>query len=771
MTDQADEGRERSGTRDVWPTANQVANSPESELSKKSQDQPLNRACEACRISKVRCLVNPDASSTQCQRCAKANRACIFAPPAKRRQRKRTDVRVTELEKEIQQMRSLLKANSHASHDVSEHESGDAESDEQANAREEETASTSQRKSSTGTAAAPTRFGSFAAPSNKPPMADPLANSAPKDFLGSSENDIIDRGVISEDLARELFSIWRKELVAACPGITIPKHWSVFDLRENKPALFHAIMAAAAHSKGSALSDRLHEEAVLLYARSAFIKGEKSVQAIQALLVTVAYYSPSKTPGQLQIHQWINMAASMALELGLTSKPRTHEQLPKRAIRSLQKISSPEELLEHCRTIILLYIVSAGFSMRLKRPNILLFNSWMGECFAILEKSKQLEDKRIVAWLKLQRIADEANTAFGFDDASTSFSLSELRMQMILRIFDRRMRDWRKSVPNDAMTLSLEFEYYADMMSMWEFGMDGGRFDVIDFRNRHVTLPALDDDSIQPESLLSRSALQINATTKCINAAQTILDLFIAVPVDELRKSPNALYVRAVYSLITLMKTEYAVGTDPEMGELLESQNLKVNYYLDMALKKTSEAAGPQQCRNPSHWRFILEAKLKAWWDEYEEWRKEDRHLKRRKPNPSSSSSSSNAKGGGSQSGNQPPEFATQNLQQRQHVHQPQPQHQHQRHTTSTSTVRPSPSTSTSSSHHPPDQHDTPSIPPMTTDQTPFTSDMGDFSAAFQNGDLYLWNDLTADNFGGGWVPQGGSYIDMGFGGMNGQGF
>ena len=45
---------------------------------------------------------------------------------------------------------------------------------------------------------------------------------------------------------------------------------------------------------------------------------------------------------------------------------------------------------------------------------------------------------------------------------------------------------------------------------------------------------------------------------------------------------------------------------------------------------------------------------------------------------------------------------------------------------------------------------------PMTTDQTPFTSDMGDFSAAFQNGDLYLWNDLTADNFGGGWVPQGG---------------
>ena len=150
----------------------------------------------------------------------------------------------------------------------------------------------------------------------------------------------------------------------------------------------------------------------------------------------------------------------MALELGLASKPRTHEQLPRRAVKSLQRISSPEELLEHCRTVLYLYVVCAGFSMRLKRPNILLFNSWMEECVGILEKSQLLDDKRTLAWLKLQRIADEANTAFGFDDASTSFSLSELRMQMILRIFDRRMQDWKNSIPAEVQTLSLTIEYH-----------------------------------------------------------------------------------------------------------------------------------------------------------------------------------------------------------------------------------------------------------------------------------------------------------------------
>ncbi|KAA8621705.1 Zn2-C6 fungal-type DNA-binding domain [Pyrenophora tritici-repentis] len=739
MTDRTNEASDKPGAR--WNLSDQLVNSPDSELPKKPQDQPLNRACEACRISKVRCLMNPDTSSSQCQRCAKANRTCVFAPPAKRRQRKRTDVRVTELEKEIQQMRSLLKTNTtRSSNDVSEHESED-ESDDQAHTGEKRKPPSVQSQSAGTTST----YSVFTAPVSTGPMADAAVTGAPTDFFGSSENDIIDRNVVSEDMARELLTIWRNELVTACPGITIPKHWDVLDLRSNKPALFHAIMAAAAHSKGSALSDRLHEETVLLYARSAFIKGEKSVQAIQALIVTVSYYSPSKTPGHLQIYQWVNMAASMALELGLTSKPRTHEQLPKRAIRTLHKISSPEELLEHCRTILLLYIISAGFSMRLKRPNILLFNSWMEECSNILEKSKLLDDKRILAWLKLQRIADEANTAFGFDDASTSFTLSELRMQIILRIFDRRMQDWRKSVPDDVMTLNLELEYHADMLSMWEFGMDGGRYDVIEFRNRYVTLPALDDDCVQPESLLSRSALQINATTKCISAAHAMLDSFIAVPTDKLRKSPNALYVRAVYSLVTLLKADYAVGTDAEMGELFESQNLKVQFYLDTVLKKTKEAAGPQECRNPSHWNFLLEAKLKSWWDEYREWRKEGRDQKRRKTKSGDDSDPT--------TGNQTPAFVEPTLQM-----------------PNFNITNSYPTQPTWNTNELGLDTTTPAQQQPVGDQAAYTHEMGDFSAAFQNGDLYLWNDLTADNFNG-WVPQNGPYGGMGFGGMNSQGF
>lgn len=373
---------------------------------------------------------------------------------------------MTELEKEIKQMRDLLKTgNNRSPDDESDHESGEEGSEDEAHGEARESpVEPHLRISRAATSSATAEQWPSVAP-ERPQLDPPAANRcAPRDLLGPAENDIIDRKIISQHQAEELLSIWRNDLVKVCPGITIPRSWTAYDLRTNKPSLFHAIMAASAHSKGSELSDKLHEEAVYLYARSAFINGEKSVQSIQAMLVTVAFYSPPKVPGQLQIYQWLNMAASMALELGLASKPRTHEQLPKRAIRSLQKISSPEELLEHCRTVLTLYIISAGFSMRLKRPNILLFNSWMSECVLMLDKSKLLEDRRTIAWLKLQRIADEANTAFGFDDASTSFSLSELRMQIILRIFDRRMQDWRKSVSDEVMTLFLMIEYHQNML-------------------------------------------------------------------------------------------------------------------------------------------------------------------------------------------------------------------------------------------------------------------------------------------------------------------
>lgn len=69
------------------------------------------------------------------------------------------------------------------------------------------------------------------------------------------------------------------------------------------------------------------------------------------------------------------------------------------------------------------------------------------------------------------------------------------------------------------------------------------------------------------------------------------------------------------------MKIDYAVGTDPEgLGEILDSGSLKIDHYLNVTLRQVQDAVGPQECRIPQYWTFIL-GKLKLWHKEHQEWR------------------------------------------------------------------------------------------------------------------------------------------------------
>ena len=75
-------------------------------MSTRGGDAKRLRACEACRGLKVRC--EPDPSGGPCKRCLKAGRKCEITPPSRKRQKK-TDSRVSELEKQLADIQAQLK--------------------------------------------------------------------------------------------------------------------------------------------------------------------------------------------------------------------------------------------------------------------------------------------------------------------------------------------------------------------------------------------------------------------------------------------------------------------------------------------------------------------------------------------------------------------------------------------------------------------------------------------------------------------------------------
>lgn len=253
----------------------------------------------------------------------------------------------------------------------------------------------------------------------------------------------------------------------------------------------------------------------------------------------------------------------------------------------------------------------------------------------------------------------------------------------------------------------------------------------------------------------------------CISAAHSILDCFLQLTTDNLQKAPGVVFVRAIYALVALMKADYATGTDAEgMGEVIDSKSLKVDFYLDTVLRMTTEAIGPQKCRIPSHWQFVLEKKLKAWHDEHQQWRRDGGHLKRnkqtqRKKEVSAAAEPSDMHPFASFASQEPvpdPAQPSTSIP----PSEPAEQGQAQNPLNDFNMSNPYQTWPSSSPWRYPVSGNT----NQATGEQPFGPDMTDFSAAFQNGDLYLWNDIS-DNFGG-WVPQGGTlYSDMQFGGMN----
>lgn len=321
----------------------------------------------------------------------------------------------------------------------------------------------------------------------------------------------------------------------------------------------------------------------------------------------------------------------------------------------------------------------------------------------------------------------------------------------------------------------------------------------------------------------------------CISCAQAVLDTTIQMSPAALQRTPGVVFARTVYALVVLLRADYAIGTDPDgMGEFLESNTLKIDYYIDSFMKNIVEAVGPQQCKIPSHWVFIMEEKIMKWHTAHMEWRKEGKHLAQKKratdsvnpPNSTAAASSAQASSDVPSSSTKitPPEtpFARSSLSastpasasfaaatpsegSQQQQQQQQPTHQ--------APLQPVPSQlplpdfnnvntpwSWQNSHdfhhvasHYPSSRGQREIPSGSNSSTTNTTnnnnsnsnnsnnntfatsaDMMDFSTAFSNGDLYLWNE-SVDSFGafGGWVPQTGNMFgDAQFsGGMGGQGF
>jgi hypothetical protein len=440
-------------------------------------DPKRPRACEACRQLKVRCEPDDDHPTGSCKRCAKAGRPCVVIAPSRKRQKK-TDSRVAELEKKIDALTASLHARTaelgaasdNGSHQGQEHVAprrwlGGGPPPPRLSSAAGAPSVGAAKRSISGAMKAPSRYNDgvflpFSARPGSPPgstrgmaassvstPADPVLRSG-----GSNEfADVIDRGIVDVENAAKAFDRYVNDFIPIMPMVVFPPGTTMGSVRRNSPVLFLVILSVAIGAFQPGVQMQLLHEVHRVVADRVVIRGEKSLELVQAITLSCMWYSPPDHFEELKFFQLIHMAIAIALDIGMGRRTRKKGTKHIGALKEiLGKKGSPldPDSVETRRAWMGCYFLAINASMALRRPLLLRWHPYMDECIDILQNSPDAlpSDQVLVYWAKLSHIAEEAGFQFSMDDPASSLSLHDPKVQYALKGFEKQLDQWREEV-------------------------------------------------------------------------------------------------------------------------------------------------------------------------------------------------------------------------------------------------------------------------------------------------------------------------------------
>ena len=464
-------------------------------------DLKRSRACEACRGLKVKCEPNPSGEGP-CKRCAKANRVCQTTQPSRKRQKK-TDTRVADLEKKIEILQRLTaNINSTAVDKTSFHEDSPTQvpyipqSDSQYYSRSDPSRLPITQQASSG-AWSTAYLGDNTSNIQRPPLpSNEFYVKPPQHFRTSGANDeasvapgkandvkalldevdsafpsdgdrgrpqpqaysdVVDRGQISVNVAEQLFLYYVDKMAPHFPAVIFPAGTSASSIRREKPTLFLAILAAAAGPLFPELQSDLTKEIMDIFANRIIVRGEKSLEIVQAIVISTLWYYPPEHFEELKFYQLVHIGAVMAIDIGMgkASRPQPSRTDPATGYLYGNRTKPPlpdSGSVEARRVWLACYFLCCNTSMGLRRPNLIRWSNFMSESLNVLETSPDAvsSDKHLCAWIRSQHIAEEVGYQFSMDDPFAKVSIADDKTNYALKKFENDLALWRQEVPIEA---------------------------------------------------------------------------------------------------------------------------------------------------------------------------------------------------------------------------------------------------------------------------------------------------------------------------------
>lgn len=148
----------------------------------------------------------------------------------------------------------------------------------------------------------------------------------PKPQVENEYRDVLDRGTVDVETATKSFDRYVNCLAPSCPFVVFPPGTTMGDIRRTKPVLFLTILSVSIGAFQPQLQMPLQNEVHRTFADRVLIRGEKSLELVQSLLVATLWYLPPEHFEELKFYQFIHIAAVMGVDIGMNRKTKPNSK-------------------------------------------------------------------------------------------------------------------------------------------------------------------------------------------------------------------------------------------------------------------------------------------------------------------------------------------------------------------------------------------------------------------------------------------------------------
>lgn len=360
--------------------------------------------------------------------------------------------------------------------------------------------------------------------------------------------------IMDESKAETIFQRYKSELSKYFPAVPLPSNMRSRDLRDEKPILHLAILTAASYGSAIAPPDMQRDLGKLLrdqLADSLIKNGEKSLEIVQALQVSVLWYRPPVYYEQHNFYLLTNAAAVMALDLGLGKRIGGNMSKLNMGMANVHPFrrSLPDAgSVESRRAMLVCYYLAMTITMVLRRPILLTWTKYMEDSCHFLETSPEAlpSDKELCAHVRMAHVGQEIASQFHMDDPMAELSISEPKVMYALKMFENDLATLQERRPSDSH--ALKFAEQVINLYIHEVALHSNH-NIEDFT------PQYSNESLG-DALASKANKQevfgpahIAALGDCLTASHGILDIFLGMPF-EVRFALPVIFCKWPYSIV-----------------------------------------------------------------------------------------------------------------------------------------------------------------------------------------------------------------------------